>query len=228
MANEKIAVVLSGCGHLDGAEIREVVLTLLAIDERDAQAICVAPNVEQMHVVDHLRGAPAAEGGPRNVLAESARLARGEIRDLATVTAADFDAVVFPGGYGVAKNLCDFALKGPGCAVDPEVARLVREAHAARKPLGFVCIAPALAAAIFRDAGVPGVRLTIGDDDPGTAAAIESLGAVHLACPAGEARADAANRVVSTPAYMYDNPRLRDVRAGLAALVDRVLELIDR
>ena len=226
MANEKVGVLLSGCGHLDGAEIREAILTLLALDEQGAVAVCVAPNVPQMHVVDHLLGQPADFGGSRNVLTESARVARGEVRDLAGVTAAELDALIVPGGYGVAKNLCDFAVRGPGCSVNPDVARLVLGLHGLRRPLGFACIAPALAAAIFRDAGVQGVKLTIGDEDAGAAQAIEALGAVHVACPVGEARVDGAHRVVSTPAYMYSAPRLSEVRRGIGEMVELVLAIL--
>lgn len=225
MANEKVGVVLSGCGHYDGAEIREAVFTLLALDERHAHAPCMAPNVPQMHVVDHITGETA---GTRNVLSESARIARGDIRDLAAVTADELDALIFPGGYGVAKNLCDFAVRGAECEVNPEVARLVREMYAARKPLGFICIAPAMAAVIFREAGIDGVQLTIGDEDTGTARAIEGQGAVHVACPVGEARVDPAHRVVSTPAYMYSAPRISEVRRGIAELVDRVIGMVGR
>jgi enhancing lycopene biosynthesis protein 2 len=225
MANEKVGVVLSGCGHYDGAEIREAIFTLLALDERHAHALCMAPNTSQMHVVDHITG---ETGGTRNVLSESARIARGDIRDLAAVSADELDALIFPGGYGVAKNLCDFAVRGAECSVHPEVSRLVREMHTAGKPLGFVCIAPAMAAAIFREAGVAGVQMTIGDEDTGTARALETLGAVHLACPVGEARVDARHRIVSTPAYMYSAPRISEVRKGIAELVDRVLGMTRR
>lgn len=224
MANEKIGVVLAGCGHLDGAEIREAVLTLLSLDERQAQAVCLAQDIDQMHVVDHLKGAPA-EPETRNVRTESARIARGEVVDLASAKIEDFDALIFPGGFGVAKNLFDFAVKGTDCTVRPDVAKLVLDAHAAGKPVGFICIAPALGAAIFRDAGIGGMQLTVGDEDVGAAQAIEAMGAVHLACPVTEARVDTAHRIVSTPAYMYAEPRLADVRRGIDALVGAVLEL---
>ena len=139
---KKIGVVLSGCGVYDGAEIHESVITLLAIDKLGAQALCMAPNKNQMHVVNHLTGS-VAEGETRNVLVESARIARGQIRDMKEVTVKDFDALILPGGFGAAKNLCDFAVKGKDCAVDPEVKRLVSETLAAKKPVGAICIAPA-------------------------------------------------------------------------------------
>jgi len=214
--------MLAGCGVYDGAEIHEAVLTLLALDEHGADIVCLAPDVEQMHVVNHLTG--DATGETRNVLIESARIARGDVTDVAQVKAGELDALVFPGGFGAAKNLCDFATKGADCVTHPEVARLVGEMHAAGKPLGFACIAPALAAAIFRDAGVSGVNLTIGSDE-GTAAAIEQMGAVHLDCPVREARTDEANKVVTSPAYMLAG-RITEVRDSVKAMVDGVLGML--
>ena len=142
---KKIGVILSGCGVYDGSELNETVITLLAIDRAGAEAVCMAPNIEQMHVINHLSGEPT-EGETRNVLVESARIARGNIKDTATVTAADFDALILPGGFGAAKNLCDFAVKGPDCNVNPDVSRLVKETVVAKKPLAAICIAPALLA----------------------------------------------------------------------------------
>jgi enhancing lycopene biosynthesis protein 2 len=123
---KKIGVILSGCGVYDGSEIHEAVITLLAIDRAGAQAVCMAPDIPQMHVVNHLTGQPV-EDESRNVLVESARIARGNISNIATVTAADFDALILPGGFGAAKNLCDFAVNGPDCSVNPEVARVIKE-----------------------------------------------------------------------------------------------------
>jgi enhancing lycopene biosynthesis protein 2 len=219
---KRVGVVLSGCGVYDGAEIHEAVFTMLALDEAGAEYTFLAPNVEQMHVVDHARG--DVTGERRNVLVESARIARGKVRDLAGASADDFDALVFPGGFGAAKNLCDFAVKGADCAPNAAVAKLVAAMYQAGKPLGFACIAPALAAAIFRDAGVPGVKLTIGDDED-TAAALRKMGAEHVALPVEEALVDAAHRVVSTPAYMYGEARPHLVRAGLKKMVEAVLAL---
>ena len=218
----RVGVVLSGCGVYDGAEIHEAVLTMLALDEAGAEIVCVAPDVDQMHVINHVNGDVTGES--RNVLIESARIARGPVSDVAGVTADQLDALVFPGGFGAAKNLCNFATDGANCTTHPEVARLVREIHAASKPIGFACIAPALAAAIFRDAGVSGVQLTIGNDE-GTAAAIQEMGAVHLVCPVDEARLDVANKVVSTPAYMLAG-RITEVRDSTKAMVAQVLALL--
>ncbi len=219
---KKIGVCLAGCGFLDGAEIREAVLTLLAIDRFGAQAVCFAPDIEQMHVVDHLRGEPV-EGQVRNVLIESARIARGEISALDQVDLSQLDALIFPGGFGVAKNLCDFAVNGPDCSVEPQVEQLVQAAKERGMPMGFLCIAPALAAAIFK--GQPSAELTIGSD-AGTAAALETLGAQHVSTQANEAHVDAANKVVSTAAYMCDAP-LSDIADGIHQLVEQTLALVD-
>jgi enhancing lycopene biosynthesis protein 2 len=213
----RVGVVLSGCGVYDGAEIHEAVFTMLALDEAGAEVVFLAPDVEQMHVVDHARGER------RNVLAESARIARGKVVELSQ--AGELDALVFPGGFGVAKNLCDFAVNGADCAVNPAVARLVLETKRAGKPIGFACIAPAMAAAIFRDAGVRGVKLTVGSADDDAAAAITAMGAEHVARPVDEIVVDGEHRVVSTPAYMYGDARPHLVRAGLKKMVDAVLSM---
>ncbi|MBX3730013.1 MAG: isoprenoid biosynthesis glyoxalase ElbB [Candidatus Sumerlaeia bacterium] len=217
---KKIGVMLSGCGVYDGSEIQEAVFVLLAIDRAGAKAVFLAPDVEQMHVIDHKAGHPAT-GQTRNVLVESARIARGDIADAATVKTGDLDALVFPGGFGAAKNLCTFAVDGPKCDVHPEVARLVREMHAAKKPLGFACIAPALGAKVL---GAFGVRLTIGND-AGTAGALEALGARHVEAPVTECVVDEVQRVVSAPAYMYGNARPGQVCEGIDKMVRKVIEL---
>ncbi len=216
----RVGVCLSGCGFLDGAEIHESVITLLALDRAGAEAVCFAPDVEQMHVVDH-RSGEVVEGETRNVLAEAARIARGAILPAAEVGAGDFDALILPGGYGAAKNLSDFAVNGPACAVQPDVARVVRETAEAGKPLGVICIAPAVCAAVFQEFA-PKVELTIGSD-AGTAEALEKMGAKHVVCPAGEIHIDEGRNVVSTPAYMLDS-RLSEVAAGIEKLVAKVVE----
>jgi len=214
----KVGVVLSGCGFLDGSEIHEAVLTLLALDRAGATAVCLAPDIEQKNVVNHKSGSEAES--VRNVLEESARIARGKVQDVAKVQAGALDALVLPGGYGAAKNLCDFASAGVKARVDPGVLKLVREMHAAKKPIAAWCIAPALLAAALKEAHV---KLTIGDD-AGTAQALEGMGARHVVCPVTEMRVDEANRVVTTPAYMYD-ARIGDVATGIEKAVAELLRL---
>lgn len=216
---KKIGVVLSGCGVNDGAEIHEATLTLLALDRAGAQVVAMAPNVDQMHVIDHVAGAPA-EGERRNVLVESARIARGEIRDMATVRATDLDALVFPGGFGAAKNLCTFAVDGASMTVNPEVDRLIKQMVEAQKPMGFICIAPVIAAKVL---GELGPRLTIGND-VGTAGAMETLGATHVESPVDEAVLDQNLKIVSTPAYML-GPSIAPVARGIDKLVSAVLQM---
>src|SRR5512143_852987 len=131
---KKIGVILSGCGVHDGSEIHEAVLILLALDRHGCEAVICAPDVEQVDVVNHLTG-EAEKGSRRNVLAESARIARGKISDVAKVSAQALDGLILPGGFGAAKNLCDFAVRGKSCTVHPQVARLVREVHAQGKPV---------------------------------------------------------------------------------------------
>lgn len=216
----KVGVVLSGCGVYDGAEIHEAVLTLLALDRAGADSVCFAPDVDQMHVVNHLTG-QVAPGERRNVLAESARIARGKVQDLAKAQAAELDAIIFPGGFGAAKNLCDFAVKGADCAVHPEVARIIREMYQAKKPIGAICIAPAI---LSRELGDQGPTLTIGTDHE-TASALTKMGAKHEACPVGECIVDKEHRLVTTPAYMLAH-RISEAAAGIEKLVGEVLRLV--
>jgi len=214
----KIGVILSGCGVYDGAEIHESVAVLLALDKAGAEAVCAAPDVEQREVIDHLAGKPVEE--KRNVLVESARIARGKISDLASLKAEDIDAVILPGGFGAAKNLSDFAIQGAACSVNPETARLLREMRAAGKPIGALCIAPAVLAKVLGDEAPV---LTIGDD-PDTAKALEAMGAKHSACAVGDVVVDGEKKIVSTPAYMLAR-RIGEVFTGAEKLVGKVLEL---
>lgn len=214
----KIGVVLSGCGVNDGSEIHEATLLLLAIDRRGAQAICFAPDKAQADVVDHRTGKPAGE--TRNVLAESARIARGEIKPLREARAAELDAVILPGGYGAAKNLCTFAQDGANCRVDPDMERLLRDVHSAGKPIGAACIAPVVLARLF---GPEKPRLTIGND-AGTALALEAMGAAHREATVTEVLVDTDRRLATTPCYMLAT-RLSQVERGMDGLVEAVLEL---
>jgi enhancing lycopene biosynthesis protein 2 len=220
MAKEKrVGVILAGCGYLDGSEIHEATLTLLFLDRRGARVTAMAPNVAQMHVVDHVKGEPAG-GERRNVLAEAARITRGAIVDVKSVKADALDALILPGGFGAAKNLCTFATEGVKLTVNPDVERLVRDMAAAGKPLGFVCIAPVIAAKVL---GAKKVRLTIGND-PATAAVVNALGAIHVDTPVDQIVVDEKNKVVSTPAYML-GPSIAPVAAGIERLVGAVLEM---
>lgn len=217
----KVGVLLSGCGFLDGSEIHESVLTLLHLDRAGADAICMAPRGPQLHVVDHATG-HVAEGQQRDMLVEAARIARGKVRDLATVRASDLDALVMPGGFGAAKNLCDFASAGARAAAHPQVERLLREVHAAKKPIGAICIAPALLASVLGRTAHP--TLTIGND-AGTAAALQAMGCKHQDCEVQGFVVDKEQRIVSTPAYMY-NAGIAQVAAGIERLVHAVLEMV--
>ncbi|MBB6520437.1 isoprenoid biosynthesis glyoxalase ElbB [Pseudoteredinibacter isoporae] len=216
--SKKVAVVLAGCGVFDGAEIHESVLTLLRLDQLDAEVTCLAPNVEQMHVVNHLSGEPV-EGATRNVLEEAARIARGDIQDIASANAADFDAVIVPGGFGAAKNLCTFAVDGPEMAVNPDFSAFVQSAKSVGKTIGLMCIAPAMSAKLLG----AGVCCTIGNDAD-TAAAVEKTGARHENCAVDAIVYDEANKLVSTPAYMLAGS-ISEAAKGINALVDKVIEI---
>ncbi|MDA8560369.1 isoprenoid biosynthesis glyoxalase ElbB [Nitrospinae bacterium] len=218
---KKIGVVLSGCGVFDGAEIHESVITLLAIDRAGAQAVCMAPNVDQMHVVNHLTG-EVSDGEKRNVLVEAARIARGEIKDIATVKADELDAIVFPGGFGAAKNLSSFAVKGENCDVHPEVLRLVKEFAAKNKPQAALCIAPAMMAKIYEDAPIK-PTLTIGNDKD-CSSKIETMGSTHQECSARDFVFDEQNNVISTPAYMRGQS-ISEVAEGIEKTIHQLLKM---
>ncbi|MES2817471.1 MAG: isoprenoid biosynthesis glyoxalase ElbB [Pseudomonadota bacterium] len=215
--HKKIAVVLSGCGVYDGAEIQESVITLLRLDQRGAQVQCFAPNVPQLHVVDHYSGDEMAES--RNVLVEAARIVRGQIKDVREAKVEDFDALILPGGFGVAKNLSDFAVSGANCQVQPDVLALAQAFAAANKPIGLICIAPVLAAQIYG----AGVTCTVGNDAD-TTAELGKMGVNHEECEVGEIVEDTARKLISTPAYMLAQS-ISEVSSGINKLVDRVLEL---
>ncbi|MBI2901038.1 MAG: isoprenoid biosynthesis glyoxalase ElbB [Planctomycetes bacterium] len=216
---KKIGVILSGCGVKDGAEIHEAVCAMLALDRAGAEIVCLAPNKDQADVVNHVTGAP--QGEKRNVLVEAARIARGQIRDVATVKASDLDRAIVPGGFGAAKNLCTFASDGPDCKVDPGVQKLLRDLHAAKKPIGALCIAPALVAAIFGKDVKP--ELTIGTDE-GTAKALEKMGAKHVKTPVTDIVVDRKNKIATTACYMLAT-RISEVAAGAEKVVKAVLEM---
>lgn len=218
----KVAVMLAGCGHLDGAEVREAVLTLLALDQHGAEAQCIAPDDWQAHVVDHAKGAPA-EGERRNILAEASRIARaGQCLDLAAARPEDYDALLLPGGYGVAKNHCSFAFKGTDAEVRPAVARFLQAFLDAGKPVGAICISPALVALCLAGAG-KSATLTLGDGKD-IQAAMEKLGQAYRSVPSPrEIVVDDALNLVTTAAYMFDDARLADVWVGIERCVAEVL-----
>ena len=218
----KVGVILSGCGVYDGSEIHETVITLLAFDRAGAEVVMMAPDMEQA-VVNHLTG-ENVEGISRNVLEESARIARGEISDIATVNAVDLDALFIPGGFGAAKNLCDFAFNGSDCDVHPEVARLIREIVAAKKPLAAVCIAPALVAKVLGTDDLD-PQVTIGTDEA-TAGAVASMGATHVSCPVKEFVVDKKNKIITSPAYMLAGS-ISEAAEGIEKTVKELMKMID-
>ena len=215
----KVGVMLSGCGVFDGSEIYEAAFTVLAIEAAGADVVFIAPDVDQMHVIDHAKGHPAA-GERRGVLAEASRFARGPARDAASERAADIDALIVPGGFGAAKNLSTYATQGANCTVQKDVDRLIKEMYAHGKPLGFICIAPVIAAKVLGQ----GVKLTIGED-PATAEALKAMGARHEPRPVDDICVDETQKVVSAPAYMYGDARRPQIQAGINKLVAKVLEM---
>lgn len=215
---KKFAVVLSGSGVFDGAEIHEATLSLYSIMKNGASYEIFAPDIPQYHVINHLTGKEMQE--ERNVLVESARIARGVIKDLKEYKAVDFDGLIFPGGFGVAKNLSTVAFHGAEASVNEEVARAVNETHAAGKPIGALCIAPAMMALILEEATV-----TIGQD-PGTIEAIENMGANHINTTHGDVVYDDKLNLFSTPCYMLD-ANILQIGEGAENIVSAMLKVMD-
>ena len=215
----KIGVLLSGCGVNDGSEIHEAVITLLALDKAGAQTVCMAPDVDQLDVVNHLTGETTGE--KRNVLVESARIARGNIKNISNVQAADIDGLIIPGGFGAAKNLSDFAVKGKDAVVNRDVKRLLNDMVSLKKPVGAICIAPATLTKALEGKNP---EVTIGSDI-GTAGAIEAMGGQHKECSVDMIHLDNKNNLVTTPAYML-GPGIKDVAVGIEKLVNKILELV--
>ncbi len=213
---KKIAVVLSGSGVYDGSEIHESVFTLWAIEKAGAGYEIFAPDVEQYHVINHISGDEMEE--KRNVLVESARIARGNIKPLSGFNAEDFDALMIPGGFGAAKNLSSFAFEGTDCLVNPEVEKAILDINKAGKPIGALCISPVILAKIFEDA-----KMTIGSDQ-GTADAIQAMGATHVNTTHGEVVTDKNFKIATTPCYMLD-AKITQIAEGAENVVKAVLEM---
>ena len=216
----KVGVLLSGSGVNDGSEIHESVLTMLFLDRLGAETVLMAPNIDQMHVINHYTGQEMDEF--RNVLVESARIARGNIKDLAEIRGEDLDALIIPGGLGVAKNLSDYAMSGSECSVNPDVYRLVVEMLISKKPIGAICIAPAMMSKILSEQNLS-ANLTVGSD-AATSKDIEAMGSQHQNCSTKEVVVDVKNKIVSTPAYM-DAKSISEVAEGIEKLVNKIVSM---
>ncbi|HKL66945.1 MAG TPA: isoprenoid biosynthesis glyoxalase ElbB [Bacteroidales bacterium] len=212
----KFAIILSGCGVYDGAEIHESTMTMLAIDKNGGEYDIFAPDVSQHHVINHLNGEEMDE--KRNVLIEAARIARGDIKPLNKYNPSDYDALILPGGFGVAKNLCTYAIDGVDFKIDTVVEKALKSTHKAGKPIGALCISPVLLAGIFSEAD-----LTIGKDK-NTAADIEKLGSVHIEAGPGEVVIDNSNRIVTNPCYMLDSS-ITEIAEGAENVVKAIMEM---
>ncbi|MGJ0628311.1 isoprenoid biosynthesis glyoxalase ElbB [Xenorhabdus bovienii] len=214
-----VAVILSGCGVYDGSEIHESVLTMLSLSRLGAKVYFFSPDEVQHHVINHLNGEEEKE--TRHIMQESARITRGNIQPLSQVDINTLDALIIPGGFGVAKNLCNFAFKGSECKINKDLLSIVRSMHQQGKPMGFMCIAPVMVAKIL---GRP-IKVTIGND-PETAAQIEAMGGIHIECPVDDIVIDFKNKIVTTPAYMLAES-LSQAEQGIDKLVRKILEMIE-
>ena len=216
-----IGVLLSGSGVNDGSEIHESVIAMLALDRAGAEMLLMAPNIDQMHVINHYTGQEMDEF--RNVLVESARIARGNIKDMAEVSGSDLDALIIPGGFGVAKNLSDYAMSGAECSINPDVYRLISEMILLKKPIGAICIAPTMMAKILAEQN-QSATMTIGKDET-TAKDIEAMGSTHKECPVEEIVIDEENNIVTAPAYM-DAKNISEAADGIEKLVKQIILMV--
>lgn len=227
--SRNIGVLLSGCGVYDGSEIHESVFTLLSIDQLGGKAVCMAPDAAQHHVVNHITGEEMSES--RNVLTEAARIARGDIRNLADVTADDLDALVIPGGFGAAKNLTTWAFSGPDGTIDQEVRRIINEVHDAGKPIVGLCMGPTVIAKALEGSGVK-AHLTVGTTEeasPYEIAAIsqgmEKTGAVAEMRTVREVAVDEGNRIITAPCYMME-AGISEVRANIHMAMEELFRML--
>ena len=214
---KKFAVILSGCGVFDGSEIHEATLTLLAIKKQSADYEIFAPDIDQHHVINHLTGKETKE--KRNVLVESARIARGKIKPLSQFKASAFDGLIFPGGFGAAKNLSDYAFKGSDSKINIEVEKAIKDMATAHKPIGALCISPTLIAKVLGK-----VTVTIGKDK-NTASDLEKMGARNIITQAREVTVDKKNKIVTNPCYMLDS-NIVDIAEGAENVVKEMIKLI--
>lgn len=213
---KKVAVILCGSGYLDGNEINEAVITLLSLSQENVVYECFAPNENQMHVVNHFN--QQATTNQRNMLEEAARITRSKIKDLKELNSKNFAGVIIPGGFGAAKNLSTFALKGSGAEVRKDVAEVLHQFHNDHKVIGAICIAPAVVALSFKNKNF---SMTVGESSE-AAIEIEKLGHKHIAKEVTEIVVDNTHKIVTTPAYMYGEAKLADVYKGISALVKEV------
>ena len=215
---KNIAIILSGCGVYDGSEIHEAVLTLLAIEQAGAKYRCFAPNINQHHVINHVSG-EVMQDEQRNVLVESARIARGDVEDLSEFYIDEFDALIVPGGFGAAKNLSDFAINGEDISINEQVLSVCQAFAKANKPAGYMCIAPVMIPLIYGE----GAQGTIGQDIA-IAASLTNIGLAHKACAVDDIVVDEARQLVSTPAYMLATS-LVEAASGINKLVAKELKM---
>ncbi|API86605.1 isoprenoid biosynthesis glyoxalase ElbB [Francisella uliginis] len=217
----KVAVVLSGCGYLDGSEIYETVLTILALEKNGLEWQGIASNKNQKHVINHLHQSVDNKASPRNILEESARITRGNVIDIAEADSDDYDAVIFPGGFGAAKNIIDFAFVGDeSYTMDEEVLTFARAFYLADKPAGYMCIAPLMIPLVYPE----GTKATVGTD-PSTSAVLEKKGAEAVIMDATDICIDESVKVVSTPAYMCAR-NILEASQGIEKLVEKIVSYI--
>ncbi len=217
--SKKIGFLLSGCGVFDGSEIHEATLTLYFLNKKKVDIIPIAPDKDQFHVINHNTNDEMKE--KRNILVESARISRGNVKKLSSISVNDIDGLIIPGGFGAAKNLIDYAIKGRDCKINLNVKNLITKCVHSSKPLGAMCIAPVVVAVALKDTDIHPV-LTVGTDD-NTASDIEFFNAKHKKCRVDQIAVDNAHRIVSTPAYMI-GPGIADIGKGIEKLVKKVVE----
>ncbi len=219
--SKNILVLLAGCGAKDGAEIQEAVLTLLAIKKEGCDYTCASLNKNQKHVLNFIDDTELPQ--ERNMMQEASRISSGQIEDIAKLSMKDFDALVIPGGFGVAKNFCTFAFEGTKASVEPEIKRIIQEAYALKKPIGAICIAPALVALSLAEMS-PEITMTLGTQEEANKNLTE-IGVKFKSCPTTAHIVDEENRIVSSPAYMHGDSTIVDLEEGISKCVKAVVEM---
>ena len=212
----KIGLVLSGSGVYDGSEIHEATLCYYFCDKLGVAVEFFAPDIIQTETVNHLDGSILPES--RNCLVEAARIARGNIKAITVDHVNHCDGLIFVGGFGAAKNLSDFAKKGEQCSVQDNISAVIRSFHSQKKPQGFMCIAPVLAASV-----IPNVTVTLGIDQP-MADKIEAMGANSRQALESDVVYDHDHLIYSTPAYMIDTS-ISAIAIGIEKLSQTVVDV---
>lgn len=222
---KKCALILAGCGAKDGAEITESVSLMIAFDQAHFHVQAFAPNRSFHHVIDHAAD-QIVESENRNMLVESARIARGNVLPLQELAEDDYDVICFAGGFGVAKNFCNFASEGKNAVLENDVKDILFRFIRAHKIVSALCISPILLALAAKELQLKDAKITLGDGSSEAAEIVQTWGITHEPKKVHEASIDKVNRFVTAPAYMDAQASPKDIFASATSLVKGVESLL--